>query len=66
MREKDILNFMMIAPEQSFTDRQVSRALDRDLFRKDPHWARPLLETLVSSRKLDQDARGYFFPLEAW
>jgi hypothetical protein len=59
--EDTILEFMMAAPGQPYSDRHVGRSVNRELFKEDQHWARPYLELLVRNRRLTSDAHGYYF-----
>jgi hypothetical protein len=55
-----IIEFLKATPGQSYSDRQVSRAVDWNYFREDQFWARPYLETLVRMHKLVVDHNGWF------
>jgi len=59
--EEDILTLLQSNPENAYSAKQISRIVDRDQFREDPNWARPVLEDMVRRRYIVADSAGYYF-----
>jgi len=59
--EETILALFEQNPDVAFSAKEVGRRVDRELFREDPNWAKPYLESLVRQRLLVTDAYGYWF-----
>jgi hypothetical protein len=62
--ENEILRVMQQAPGMRFSGKEIGRIVDRNVFREDPHWARPLLEKLVVERSIWRDEGYYLYPTD--
>ena len=62
--EFEILQAMRQAAGTLFSDRQISKMMDRQEYRESPHWARPILEKMVYERLIWKEEVRYLFPTE--
>lgn len=61
--EHEILQLLQQAPDTLFSMKEVGKKIDRDKFRENANWARPLLEGLVTQGSIQKDDNGlYFYP----
>jgi hypothetical protein len=59
--ETEICNYLKGWPGQFVSGREIARrAAGKWRYRKDPHWAIPVLVRLVEMRILEADASGYY------
>ncbi len=59
--EEDILRLLRSSPGCPFSVKEISKAVDRQQFRKDANWARPLLHRLAGRGLIQKDDDGRFF-----
>jgi hypothetical protein len=59
--EEDILRLLRASRGQSFSVKEISKAVDRHQFRQDSNWARPLLHRLVGKGSVQKDNDGRYF-----
>ena len=62
--ELEIIQWMKQSAGTSFSYKEVGRMVARSEFRKDPHWARPILEKLVFDQQIWRDGVRYLCPTE--
>ena len=60
--ERCVLNDPLLGG-MSYTQ-DIGKRLDRQEFRENPHWARPLLEKMLYERLIWKDEGYYFYPTE--
>ena len=48
--EFEILQMMKQAAGTKFSHRQIGKIIDREGYRENPHWARPILEFMLCQR----------------
>ena len=47
-----------------FSDKEVGKIMDRKEYRERPHWARSILEKMVSEGLIWKEAARYLYPTE--
>ena len=62
--EFEILQMMKQAAGTKFSHRQVGKILDREGYRENPHWARPILEFMLCQRLIWKEEMSYFYPTD--
>ena len=62
--ESDILRVMKQATGIRFSCKELGRIVDRDVYRGNPNWARPILEKLLQEGTIWKDEGYYLFPSE--
>jgi hypothetical protein len=62
--ELEILRVMKQAAGTRFSSKEIGKIVDRQEFRENPHWARPILERLVFERLIWKDEAFYLYPTE--
>jgi hypothetical protein len=62
--ELEIIRVMKQSAGTPFSFKQIGKMVARNEFRKDPHWARPVLEKLVFERQILKDGVFYAYPTE--
>jgi hypothetical protein len=62
--ELEILRIMKQAAGTKFSYKEIGKIVDRNEFRENPHWARPILEKLVFERLIWKDEAYYLYPTE--
>jgi len=62
--ETEILRVLKQAAGMKFSGKEIGRIVDRNVFRQNPHWARPFLEKLVADRVIWNDEGYYLYPTE--
>jgi len=63
--ELEILRIMKQAAGNRFSYKEIGKLVDRDAFRENAHWARPILEKLTFERHIWKDEAFYVFPTDA-
>jgi hypothetical protein len=59
--EQDILQMMEQTPGVLYSAKEVGKRIDREQYKENTNWARPLLESLLRQRLIQMDPAGYFF-----
>jgi len=62
--ELEILRVMKQAAGTRFSSKEIAKIVDRNEFRENPHWARPILERLVFERLIWKEEAFYVYPTE--
>jgi hypothetical protein len=63
--ETDILRVMKQGAGIRFSCKEIGKLVDRNVFRENPLWARPILEKLVLEGRIWKDEGYYLYPTEA-
>ena len=59
--EQKIISFLASSPESFFARKEIARrAVKRDVYEQNPHWAAPALASLVMMGKLEQNNSGAY------
>ncbi len=59
--EYSIINFLKQSPDNLFTRREIARkAVKRNVFEENNHWADAPLAALVARREVEQDDAGLY------
>ncbi len=62
--EEAILQWLRQSQGHSFSVKEISKTMDRQQFRQDPNWARPLLQRLLGRGIIEKDKDGrYLVPV---
>ena len=59
--EFEILQLMQNTPGTRYSVKQVGKIIDRQKFREDSIWARPMLERLVDQKLISKDPDSLYF-----
>ncbi len=59
--EHEILQLLQQSSGVLFSVKEVGKKIDRNQFRENPNWARPLLENLLRQNCIQADGNGYYF-----
>jgi len=62
--EFQFLQLLQQAAGTLFSDKEVGKIMDRKEYRERPHWARSILEKMVSEGLIWKEATLYFYPTE--
>ena len=62
--ELEILQVMKQAAGTRFSYKEIGKIIDRNQFREDAHWARPMLEKLAFERLIWKDDAFYLYPTD--
>jgi len=62
--ELEILQIMKQAAGTRFSYKEIGKLVDRNQFRENAHWARPVLEKLAFERLILKDEAYYIYPTE--
>ena len=58
--EQEILRLLQLSPGTPFSAKEIGRRIDRDQYKLNAYWARPILEGLLHKRVISTDAGGYY------
>lgn len=59
--EQKIMGFLASSPESFFARKEIARrAVKREVYEQNPHWAAPALASLVMMGKLEQNSSGAY------
>jgi hypothetical protein len=59
--EKLILDFLGARPGEFFSAGEIARkAGGRHRYQEDPHWAYPLLQGLITQKRIETNAAGHY------
>ena len=58
--EKQILSLLKSAKGRPFSIKEISKTLDRKLYREDANWARPILNRLLGRGMVERNIEGHF------
>ncbi len=58
--EEEILQLLQQSPGTPFSAKEVGKRLDREQYRENSNWARPILEGLLQQKRISTDASGYY------
>jgi hypothetical protein len=66
MDEEDVMENLILqllkgSPGKAFSHKEVSKKVDRHQYREDPHWARPILNRLVTQNQISKNRDGHYF-----
>ena len=62
--ELEIIRVMMQSPGIQFSYKVIGKMVSRTQFRRNPHWARPILEKLVFEHQLVKEDVYYVYPTD--
>jgi len=62
--ELEILQVMKQATGTRFSYKEIGKLVDREAYRENAHWARPILEKLLFERHIWKDDAFYLYPTE--
>jgi len=62
--ELEILQVMKQAAGTRFSYKEIGKLVDREAYRENAHWARPILEKLAFERHIWKDNALYLYPTE--
>lgn len=61
--EHEILQLLQQTPDTRFSLKEAGKKVDRERYRENANWARPILEGLVTQGVILKDDNGlYYFP----
>jgi hypothetical protein len=59
--EEEILRLLRQGPGKALSVKEISKLLDRQRFREEANWARPMLQSLLARQLVEKDADGRFY-----
>ena len=62
--EFQVLQLLQQATGTLFSDKEVGKIMDRKEYRERPHWARSILEKMVSEGLIWKEEARYLYPTE--